>query len=591
MKTVFLGQSAPLDNAKSDPSVAINSGNNITLVHTEGDTMYHRFGSCRQGTVDWRGAVPIRSGSHPDVANTSTYVVVAFLDESSQPPFVHAIVGKYTSAGIDWTGDTLIDAYADRPSVAVNEAGKYVVAYEFESGMRYASGTTDGVTISLNANGQSLPNGSRPAIALNNHNEIALAYESGESIMLMTGTMDGAIIKTLTTREIAKGEDPSIGLTDDGLAIVTYRGDENALRQVCIQLANGMPSLIDERGYDGGGSSSVAVGGDVAIEVHVRSGKLVFANSIVTDRGTWMADRAAKLGGRPLKQLVLPASHDAGMYRVDEIELARLWVQTQSRRIHRQLEDGVRWFDLRLMRVKNHIVLHHGGWKGPRLAEVIEDIKTFIEAGRSELILLKFSSFKDFHASTWEHFATQMKALDSWMFKRSAAQGKRLADLTLSDYIANGSRVVALTTRGNPALSSEDYWLYRGDEEDSTAGDLRVFDHYTGTEDFNKMKDDQLDKFADYTGKCDDGSDCELFLFSWTLTPKDFQFTIIPPPIPPPSSVRALADKANPYLGQTVAGTPVPNGAGYIMNLLFVDFLQYARVSDVALYQMGAASV
>jgi hypothetical protein len=589
MKTVFLGQSAPLDNAKSDPSVTINSGSNITLVHTEGDTIYHRFGSCRQGTVDWRGAVPIRTGSHPDVANTTAYVVVAYKDSDSQ--FVQAMVGKYTSAGVDWTDDVSLDA-GDRPSVAVNEAGKYVVAYEGGNGtMHYASGTTDGVTITPSAAGQPLPSGTRPAIALNNHNEIALAYESGESIMLMTGTTDGVIIKTLSTLEIAKGEDPSIGLTDDGLVIVTFRGDENALRQVCIQLANGMPSLIDVRGYDGGGSSSVAAAGNMAIEVHVRSGKLVFATSIVTDRGTWMADRAAKLGGRQLKQLVLPASHDAGMYRVDEIEFARLWVQTQSRPIYRQLEDGVRWFDLRLMRVKNHIVLHHGGWKGPRLADVIGDIKKFIEAGRRELILLKFSSFRDFNASTWAHFAAQMKALDFWMLKRSAAQGKRLADLTLNDYIAGGSRVVALTTRRNAALSTEDYWLYRGDEKDSTEGDLRVYDHYTGTEDFNKMKADQVEQFADYTGKCTDGSDCELFLFSWTLTPKEFEFTIIPPPIPPPSSVRALADKANPYLGQTVADTPVPNGKGYIMNLLFVDFLQYARVCDVALHQLGAASV
>lgn len=48
MKTVFLGQSAPLDTGKSEPAVTINSSGAITLVHTEGATMYHRFGTCRR---------------------------------------------------------------------------------------------------------------------------------------------------------------------------------------------------------------------------------------------------------------------------------------------------------------------------------------------------------------------------------------------------------------------------------------------------------------------------------------------------------------------------------------------------------------
>ncbi|HET8774955.1 MAG TPA: hypothetical protein VFP80_14230, partial [Thermoanaerobaculia bacterium] len=123
--TVFLGQGAPLDDAQYNPAVAINSDGNITLVHTEGATMYHRFGSCRAGTVDWRGAVPIRDGSLPDVSNTPAYAVVAFRDDSSDPQIVRALVGAYGPSGITWTGGVAIDA-GDRPSIAVNEAGRYV---------------------------------------------------------------------------------------------------------------------------------------------------------------------------------------------------------------------------------------------------------------------------------------------------------------------------------------------------------------------------------------------------------------------------------------------------------------------------------
>ncbi|MCU1246640.1 MAG: hypothetical protein JWN02_2550, partial [Acidobacteria bacterium] len=111
----------------------------------------------------------------------------------------------------------------------------------------------------------------------------------------------------------------------------------------------------------------------------------------------------------------------------------------------------------------------------------------------------------------------------------------------------------------------------------------RIFDHYTGTQDFNKMKNDQLDKFAKYAGKCTDTakSDCDLFLFSWTLTPTE------PPSTEVPLSVISLANQANPFLGQTVATTPIPNAQGQIMNLLYVDFAEAARVCDVALYQLG----
>jgi len=85
---------------------------------------------------------------------------------------------------------------------------------------------------------------------------------------------------------------------------------------------------------------------------------------------------------------------------------------------------------------------------------------------------------------------------------------------------------------------------------------------------------------------------CDLFLLSWTLTP---QATAIPPWIPP--TPLQLSRRANPTLGAAIrfADPPaeppppprIPNTHKRIINSLYVDYVQGARVTDVALFQNG----
>jgi hypothetical protein len=78
----------------------------------------------------------------------------------------------------------------------------------------------------------------------------------------------------------------------------------------------------------------------------------------------WMQDHLDVWGKRPLKQWVLPASHDSAMY---ESGLLKSLAQTQDLTIYQQLARGIRYFDLRPQGSDGQIFMHHGPVLGPTL--------------------------------------------------------------------------------------------------------------------------------------------------------------------------------------------------------------------------------
>ena len=86
----------------------------------------------------------------------------------------------------------------------------------------------------------------------------------------------------------------------------------------------------------------------------------------------------------------------------------------------------------------------------------------------------------------------------------------------------------------------------------------------------------QLPKFNYYNGRCLKHADvrCDLFLNSWTLTP--------------PTAVWTLARIADKNLVDVV-GPVGKNAAGLTMNLLYVDYVEYARGTDLCFVRNGLA--
>jgi hypothetical protein len=135
----------------------------------------------------------------------------------------------------------------------------------------------------------------------------------------------------------------------------------------------------------------------------------------------WMNDNAAILGKLQLNQIALPGTHDAGSFGIippkksgifgpkvetspDTKPLKQIlargsvftdWAKTQERTNVEMLNDGVRYFDIRVcVDGKGTLMTCHGVY-GASVESMLKDIKTFSDKNPKELILIGFNHFWD----------------------------------------------------------------------------------------------------------------------------------------------------------------------------------------------------
>lgn len=287
------------------------------------------------------------------------------------------------------------------------------------------------------------------------------------------------------------------------------------------------------------------------------------------DKSDWMSTLLATVT-QPvtLRDMVIPGSHDAAMYLAGPLSKPG---RTQDQTLYDQLRGGVRYFDLRpcWSTVYQTYLICHGPTLGPAVADVVSDIARFMAEGHRELVILKFSHFQGIDdAAGYEALLTIIRqALQTWMLTKPLA--KRPAEVDVKSLLG---KVLVVVDNGlavaNPA---PDIFLYRDWQSDTAAqGDFTVFDQYSNTTDFDFMKTDQLNKFEKFDGVCQDKrTPCDLFLLSWTLTPV--------------TSVWSYAQVANAKLGESV-GSIGRNPYGKIPNILYVDYYEYASVTEIAIH-------
>jgi hypothetical protein len=448
-----------------------------------------------------------------------------------------------------------------------------------------------------------------PAIAINQNHAVVevhrYAYGNDARLFFSVGRATGTkldlrprqLIK-LPNNVTANGHYPAVAITDEGLVIVVLRRRTGfEVIELVGQLSPDGKTVVWNRWwyYDDGTRPCVAAAGAMAVEFHQHEKyrSLRFSTSIITNRASWMQDRLATLGPKPLRDLVLPASHDAGMYRSgDPTNISK----NQHLTVYEQLRYGIRYFDLRPMLYPNNpegeLWVHHGGFGGPLLQVVLDDVARFANEKHRELVILKFSHFHHITTNAYRQLVTMVvDTIGKWLVK-SKPNEKRLADVTLNEYVKDkDAPAVLVVVDNNFAIDNREngLWVYRnwnhrdrGNQLDP--GDLCVKDSYANTEDFERMRRDQHDKFGAFEGIMDQRGGghrkpCDLFLLSWTLTPKSATTPL------------QLSRRANPSLGQNhrlVHQPPsIPNRHDKIINLIYVDYVESARVTDVALFLNG----
>ncbi len=125
----------------------------------------------------------------------------------------------------------------------------------------------------------------------------------------------------------------------------------------------------------------------------------------------WMEDILFPAKGElTLKDIVIPGSHDAGMSALNGIggtqgqsSINPCNTLTQTQNIGKQLNSGVRMFDIRVGFYKNAIYTKHsasdcmaeaiGGGYGERFKDIVDSVKAFLGRNKKEFIILTFSHF------------------------------------------------------------------------------------------------------------------------------------------------------------------------------------------------------
>jgi hypothetical protein len=583
---VFHGLGLQYDHGET-PAVAITRLGRVVEVHRNemGYRLYHRVGDLHEATIIWKQSIRYGTGMTPHVAVNNHNVVVEVHKNEATGRTLYYTVGRLTGDQVDWGQPRRTFEYATgiRPSVALNDEGVVVEVHEaqYYDDLWYKLGRVQGNEVIWDG-GTKIGRGVSPGVAMNNAGVVVEVHASSRTaIAYRVGHIVGTKIVWGANLRITGGRDPSVALTDDGTVIITY---EHARTNLCRWTGTVKGEQIawsgDPLKFDDGERSSVAASSTkISVEVHEGDllARLWFSTSLFTNRASWMQERLSTLGNTKLRDLVLPASHDSGMYLPGIAALGK----TQQLSLYGQLNAGVRYFDLRPKWISRsrQFVIYHNFIPGPYLSEVLDDVYRFAMEEHQELIILKFSHM-DFDDTAYRILVERISArLGPWLVK-SKPPHKRLADMTLNEYVGAKGPAILVVVGDNYAVNVKEpgFWVYRDWTSTALAaaqGDLRVFDRWSNREIFEKMKNHQFDQFEKYNGKMkhDQSLPCDLFLLSWTLSPA--------------TGVWFAAQAANRRLGEYIIKTPPRNRHGQMINLLYVDYVEYARVTDVALFRNG----
>jgi hypothetical protein len=128
---------------------------------------------------------------------------------------------------------------------------------------------------------------------------------------------------------------------------------------------------------------------------------------------TWMTDGLAVIGEKKLCHLAIPGTHNSATYTlteksdyaVDQLTLMKLslparaassviakWSKTQDRDIMTQLNDGIRYFDIRVGYHKNTFYICHG-MRGESIPQLLATIMEFSRKYPHEVVIIDFNHF------------------------------------------------------------------------------------------------------------------------------------------------------------------------------------------------------
>lgn len=241
----------------------------------------------------------------------------------------------------------------------------------------------------------------------------------------------------------------------------------------------------------------------------------------------WMQQNINTLGSRTLGNICIPGSHDSGMTGcVNPTIGARLCnVQTQTRGVLGQLQNGARYFDIRPTissgkyytghYTNTDTILDWQGANGELIDRIIYDINLFTQH-HQELIVLKISqdlqtdqNYRRFNQQEWNALLQKLSGISNLYVNTTVTD---LTKISIQDYIGTNANVVVIVDPGDASITLGSY-AYKGFFPMST---FPLFDSYSNMNNAGSMIADQISKMKQH-------SSSSYFLLSWTLTQNNDQ--------------------------------------------------------------------
>lgn len=313
----------------------------------------------------------------------------------------------------------------------------------------------------------------------------------------------------------------------------------------------------------------------------------------IFDTANWMRDNLKDLGNVSLDELCLPGSHNAGM---SEKKFSfgfgsRNNTLTQTINIRKQLDLGIRYFDIRPVRFKNKYYCGHGqtvkglgyqGTLGQSINEVIDNINEFTSGDRRELVMIDichcevlfsaddslFFTTREYTHNDWNELFDLLNRLNNKLTIHDVSSDEMLTKNTLSSLLKNSSKVIVFIS-GMDILKPNilpDYVFYNDEQMDHNNAvkeslqsknrydnRISIYNKYADKNTVKEMLKDQSQKYKE--------SGNTYFLLSWTLTLSGSQLVF--------KSIIELARKADEHLGLIIRNFEVSDT--HLPNIIFVD--------------------
>lgn len=295
------------------------------------------------------------------------------------------------------------------------------------------------------------------------------------------------------------------------------------------------------------------------------------------DHSRWMSE-AVELydpdGTLTLADICWPRSHDTGTY-METMCRTRFSnacnTQTQHLTMAGQLAAGARAFDVRPELYEGQYVTHHTtacgglGCLGTPLTELLGELRAFVDAN-PELVFIELGAFCGTSNEDLALIELVSTTLGERLYREPEGEQRLLMDQPLAELMSPDGLTGRVIVFWEGLASTAELRQAGRFSHDR----LPIDGHWSNVTDVDLLRADQVGRFESF-----DPSGAPLFELSWTLTQdQDLAVSCIGPP-EQATSIRELADQANPQLAPTLDAL-IESGEirpGRIPNVISLDFV------------------